>query len=82
MPVILRVKGYRCWFYEADLSEPVHVHVGKGGKEAKFWMNPISIARAGRFRENELREIQRILSEFRGNILAAWQRELAKRENR
>lgn len=29
MPVILRVRGYRCWFYEADLDEPAHVHVGK-----------------------------------------------------
>ena len=22
MPVVLRVKGYRFWFYEADLDEP------------------------------------------------------------
>jgi hypothetical protein len=26
MPVVLRVKGYRFWFYEADLDEPPHVH--------------------------------------------------------
>lgn len=29
MPVILRIKGYRFWFYQADLDEPPHVHVGK-----------------------------------------------------
>ncbi len=34
MPVVLRVSGYRFWFYEADLNEPPHVHVGKAGKEA------------------------------------------------
>lgn len=41
MPVILRVKGYRFWFYEADLDEPPHVHVGKAGMEAKYWLNPV-----------------------------------------
>ena len=48
MPVVLRVRGYKFWFYEADLGEPPHVHVGKDGKEAKFWLNPVKVARAGR----------------------------------
>lgn len=50
MPVILRVKGYRFWFYEADLDEPPHAHVGKEGKEAKFRLVPIRLARSRRFR--------------------------------
>jgi hypothetical protein len=29
MPIILRVKGYRFWFYTADLDEPPHEHAGK-----------------------------------------------------
>jgi hypothetical protein len=28
MPVILRIRGYKFWFYESDLGEPPHVHVG------------------------------------------------------
>ncbi len=40
MPILLRVKGYRLWFYEADLDEPPHVHVGKQANEAKYWLNP------------------------------------------
>ncbi|MFQ5674960.1 MAG: DUF4160 domain-containing protein [bacterium] len=39
MPVILRIKGYRFWFYQADLDEPPHVHVAKEGKEAKYWVD-------------------------------------------
>ncbi len=50
MPVILRVKGYKFWFYEADLGEPHHVHAGNEGREAKFWLEPIQLARAGRFK--------------------------------
>lgn len=61
MPVVLRIKGYKFWFYEADLDEPAHVHVGTDGKEAKFWLRPRRLARAGRFKPVELREIERIL---------------------
>ena len=82
MPVVFRSQGYRGWFYEADLDEPPHVHVGKDGKEAKFWITPLGIARAGRFRANELREIERIVAQFHGDILAAWEKEKSKRDNR
>jgi hypothetical protein len=81
MPVILRYNGYRFWFYEADLDEPPHVHVGKDGKEAKFWLRSIAVARKGRFRPIEIREIERILINFQADILAAWQKELLKRGN-
>ena len=43
MPVVLRVNGYKFFFYEADVAnEPPHVHVSKEGNEAKFWLDPIS----------------------------------------
>jgi len=82
VPVVLRVRGYRFWFYEADLDEPPHVHVGKEDKEAKFWLEPIALARAGRFRPQELREIEAILADHIGSVLEAWHRELRKRGNR
>ena len=44
MPTIFRVNGYRFSFYSYDLGEPVHVHVTKGGAEAKVWMNPLALA--------------------------------------
>lgn len=81
MPVILRVRGYRFWFYEADLAEPPHVHAGKAGKEAKFWMAPISLARTGPFRQHELNEIERILRKHQNEILHVWQQEQEKRGN-
>lgn len=82
MPVILRVKGYRFWFYEVDLNEPVHVHVGKDGKEAKYWVTPVTIAREGRFRPRELFEIERIIKDNISLILEAWEKEQTKRVNR
>ena len=82
MPVVLRIKGYKFWFYQADLDEPPHVHIGKGGKEAKYWIDPISVARSGRFRDHELNQVEKILAKYCDRILAAWQEEDRKRENR
>ena len=82
MPIVLRVKGYRFWFYEADLDEPAHVHVGKEGQEAKYWLDPVRMARAGRFRPVELREIERIIDDNRDFLLNAWQEEQNRRANR
>lgn len=48
MPVILCVKGYSFW--QADLDEPPHVHVGKAGMEAKYWLNPVALVKARGFR--------------------------------
>lgn len=82
MPIILRVKGYRIRFYEADLDEPIHVHIEKENKTAKYWLSPITVARQGRFRPHELAEIERILGEHRDKILRVWQQEQTKRANR
>jgi len=82
MPVVLRIKGYRFWFYQADLKEPPHIHVGKSGKEAKYWVSPIALARPGRFRDHELNAIERILDKYQDDILRAWHQEQGKRGNR
>lgn len=79
MPVVLRVRGYRFWFYSADLGEPPHVHVGRGGSEAKFWVNPIALARSRGFRQHELSEIEAIVREYQGDLLGAWAQEETKR---
>ncbi|MCQ3939464.1 MAG: hypothetical protein DPW18_20825 [Chloroflexi bacterium] len=64
MPVVLRVNGFKFFFYQADVAnEPAHVHVAKDGNEAKFWLDPIRIAREGRFRKSDLRDIERIIRE-------------------
>lgn len=81
MPVVLRILGYRFWFYQADLDEPPHIHVGKEGKEAKYWLAPIALAKAGRFRNHELNEIERILVKYQDDILQVWQQEQQKRDN-
>ena len=82
MPVVLRIRGFRFWFYEADLDEPPPVHVGRQGGEAKYWLDPIALSKSRGFREHELAEIQRIVAEQRDEILRAWRNEEVKRDHR
>lgn len=82
MPVVLRINGYKFWFYEADLDEPPHVHVGKAGNEAKFWLDPISQSKSRGFRQHELNDILKITREHQAGLLAAWKAEKKKRGNR
>jgi len=44
MPTVMRIAGYRFFFYSNEGSEPAHVHVQSGDGEAKFWLNPIELA--------------------------------------
>ena len=79
MPVILRINGFKFFFYQADVAnEPPHVHITKDGNEAKFWLDPIKIAREGRFRKSDLRDIERIIKENFEFLLNAWKEEKSK----
>ena len=82
MPVVLRRKGYRFLFYEADLDEPPHIHAKRENAEAKYWLSPIALARVRGFRQHELNEIERIIDENKNDLLEAWEQEVRKRENR
>lgn len=42
MPTVL-IEGYKFRFYSSDINEPPHMHVIKDNKEAKIWLQPISI---------------------------------------
>ncbi len=63
------------------MNEPPHVHVGKEGKEAKFWLDPIQEARVGRFKPFELRQIERIIKDNHAFLLTAWESEKSKHVN-
>jgi hypothetical protein len=72
MPVALRVKGYRFFFFSLEGHEPPHIHVEQAERFAKFWLNPISLVKSRGFRSNELSEIQKIVEENRDTLLEKW----------
>jgi hypothetical protein len=72
MPVLLRLRGYRFFFYSGESGEPPHVHVSKDRNLAKFWIESITVVRNSRFTPLELREIARIISDYRLDFLRRW----------
>lgn len=72
MPTVLRIKGYRFFFFSLEGQEPPHVHVEAAEKFAKFWLTPVSLAKSRGFRSGELTEIQRIVEENRDLFEEKW----------
>lgn len=72
MPTVARSGPYRIFFYAADGSEPVHVHVEHEDRVAKFWLEPPRLARSGGFTRQELRRIQTLLLELEAQLIEAW----------
>jgi hypothetical protein len=72
MPTVLRWKGYRFFFYSADGWEPAHIHVTKDDKEAKIWLENVSVAVNIRFTAQDLNEIVKKSREERESFLRSW----------
>lgn len=72
MPNVLRIGPYRFYFYSHEPNEPPHVHVDRDDLSAKFWLNPVSLARNLGFNARELRQIERLVIENETILLEGW----------
>ena len=54
MPTILRVKGYRFFFYINDHS-PAHIYIEKGEGTAKFSLVPVGLIKSKRFNLRQMK---------------------------
>lgn len=71
-PTVLQSGPYRFFFYSADRREPVHVHVTRERKEAKFWLEPVRLEFNRGFAQNELNTIEGLVRENDGLLVKAW----------
>ena len=72
MPALLRIRGYRFFFYSLEGREPSHIHVAHAGRYAKFWLEPVSLAENRGFRGHELTEIRQIVEENQQFFQEKW----------
>ena len=71
-PTVLRSGPYRLFFFSNEAGEPPHIHVQRERMLAKFWLNPVSLARSTGFSPRELRRIQGIVTENATALQEAW----------
>ena len=62
MPTVLRVKGFRFFFYINDHT-PMHIHIEKGDGTAKFTLEPIELVKSKRLKASEISEIRKLIIE-------------------
>ncbi|WP_019989774.1 DUF4160 domain-containing protein [Rudanella lutea] len=72
MPTILLIRGYRFFFYLNE-HELVHVHVTKGGNEARFVLVPeIDMTYSHGFKRSEIRDIVTLITQHYATLISAW----------
>lgn len=71
-PPVMWSGPYRFFFYSGDGAEPLHIHVEREHRTAKFWLDPIRLQWASGFRPVELREIERIIEKEQSALVEAW----------
>jgi hypothetical protein len=75
MPVLLRLEGFRYFFYsfEGAPREPPHVHVRKDNMEAKYWLTPdVRRAWSKRLDPRTLKMIETVVNDRRDEFEDQW----------
>ena len=72
MPTVLRIEGYRFFFYSNENNEPCHIHVQRERMLAKFWLQPTMLASSSGFTAHALRRLIDVVEEHQHTFLEAW----------
>jgi hypothetical protein len=72
MPTVLVVGPYKFVFFSSDRAEPVHIHVKRDRHVAKFWLEPVGLAKNLGFPDHEVNRIERLVAEHQEFLIEAW----------
>ncbi|MCC7491194.1 MAG: DUF4160 domain-containing protein [Fimbriimonadaceae bacterium] len=72
MPTVLRFGPYRWFCYSSDNTEPRPGHVERDGVLAKFWIEPVELARSSGFSRLDLRDRLREAEAHQAEFRRAW----------
>jgi hypothetical protein len=72
MPTVLRSGAFRFFFYSMENREPPHIHIENGDATAKYWLDPVELARSRGFAARDLTRLRATIIEHRQEFLEAW----------
>ncbi len=78
MPTVFILFGFIFKFYSND-HEPLHIHVLKDGKKAKYALFPVTLKENQGFKTSELKLVESIIEENEEIIAEHWNRYFNKR---
>jgi hypothetical protein len=72
MPTVLRVGPYSFVFFSSDQTEPSHIHVKRDRSIAKYWLEPVTLAKNHGFADHELNAIESLVIQHHQLLLDGW----------
>lgn len=78
MPTVLIIGPYRFFFYSNERGEPAHIHVKRDRALAKFWLEPVALAKSKHFSAHELNAIRQLVEDNAQAMLEAWNDHLGR----
>jgi hypothetical protein len=60
------------FFFSSDRGEPVHIHIERDEKAAKYWILPIRLAYNHGFSTAELNKVADLVSQHERELAKAW----------
>lgn len=72
MPTVLRLLGFRFFFYSNEGSEPPHIHIERADELAKFWLEPVELVSSSGFSAKEINQVRKMVVENQAHLLQAW----------
>ena len=71
-PTVLQEGPYRFFFFSSGRGEPMHVHVARDRKVAKFWLEPVRTEYNHGFAPAELNRVTALVQEREAQLVKAW----------
>ena len=71
MPTILIINGYRFFFYSND-HEPIHIHIEKENKTAKFNLIQVELIKSRKMNATELKKIRKLVEANKELFIERW----------
>jgi hypothetical protein len=78
MPTILRSGALRFFFYSLENAELPPIRVESRDATARYWLEPVELARSRGFRASELTRLRATIIEHRDESLEAWRAHFGK----
>ena len=72
MPTVLRVEGFRFFFFSNEGHEPPHIHVESGACAAKYWLEPVALVYSHGYNSGQLRRLRRLVEGNKELFQKAW----------
>ncbi len=74
MPTLFTIFGFRFFFYSNE-HLPVHIHIAKGDKEAKFELqgDEFVLKKSNNLKVKELSKLEQLVVLYKEEIIQAWQ---------